>query len=49
VPGAEVAFVLRKLQGSEFLYVGHAYVHGIMEGQACERLEGIEMEEIILV
>ncbi|KAK0624170.1 heterokaryon incompatibility protein-domain-containing protein [Immersiella caudata] len=47
VPGAEVAFVLRRMEQG-FSYVGHAYVHGMMGGDASHRFRGLDMEEIIL-
>jgi hypothetical protein len=46
VPGGEVAFVLRSRRAN-FSYVGHAYVHGIMDGEECSRrFSGVPMTEI---
>lgn len=35
--GAEIPFVLRHKDGNEWMVVGEAYIHGIMEGEATER------------
>ncbi|KAK4096420.1 hypothetical protein N658DRAFT_501607 [Parathielavia hyrcaniae] len=49
VPGGEVAFVLRR-SGPNFVYVGHTYVHGIMDGEEClRRFRDVPMTEINLV
>ncbi|KAM5347434.1 hypothetical protein ACJ41O_010439 [Fusarium nematophilum] len=48
MPGAEVAFVLRKSRTGRHLYVGHAYVHGLMSGEAREEFRGRELEEVVL-
>ncbi|KAK4118773.1 hypothetical protein N657DRAFT_650963 [Parathielavia appendiculata] len=54
IPGGEVAFVLRSrgrnCRGRNFTYIGHAYVHGIMDGQEClRRFRGVPMTEINLI
>lgn len=36
--GAETPFVLRNKAGNEWMNVGEAYVHGVMEGEATEKL-----------
>lgn len=36
--GAETPFVLRNKTGNEWMNVGEAYVHGVMEGEATEKL-----------
>lgn len=36
--GAETPFVLRNESGNEWMIVGEAYVHGVMEGEATEKL-----------
>ncbi|KAK4442529.1 heterokaryon incompatibility protein-domain-containing protein [Podospora aff. communis PSN243] len=47
VPGAEVAFILRRKEGV-FSYVGHAYVHGMIGGEARTKFRNVDMELIIL-
>lgn len=50
MPGAQVAFILRRgPTGKCHEYVGHAYVHGIMQGEACSRFDNVEPEHIKLV
>ncbi|KAK3314588.1 heterokaryon incompatibility protein-domain-containing protein [Apodospora peruviana] len=49
VPGAVVPFVFRPLLDGEHAFVGQAYIHGIMSGEACEILEGREPVEVVLV
>ena len=43
-------YVIRRVDGAEnkFLFVGEAYVHGIMHGEAA-RYKGAVIREIILV
>jgi hypothetical protein len=48
-PGAVVGFLLRPLGKGTHRFVGHAYVHGIMEGEAAAILEGREPMEVVLV
>ena len=48
-PGAEVFLVLRQKPGSRrFQFIGDAYVHGLMHGEACERakyrIQNVELE-----
>jgi hypothetical protein len=49
VPGATVAFILRGEGTRGYVYIGHAYVHGIMQGEACARFKGLKPEKIVLV
>jgi hypothetical protein len=46
--GGQVLYVLRHLKDSHFELVGECYVHGMMDGQACED-GGFSNQEIILV
>lgn len=48
VPGAKVAFVLRMRGRGRRVFVGHAYVHGIMGGEAREQFRGRQMEAVVL-
>lgn len=47
VLGSEVPLVLRS-SGSEYLLVGGAYVHGIMDGEAMAKAKRIGYKEFIL-
>ncbi|KAK0742918.1 heterokaryon incompatibility protein-domain-containing protein [Schizothecium vesticola] len=49
IPGAVVPFVLRPVLNGERVFVGQAYIHGIMSGEACEILKGREPVEVVLV
>ena len=49
IPGAVVPFVLRRALNGERVFVGQAYIHGIMCGEACEILKGREPVEVVLV
>lgn len=46
--GAETPFVLRNRTGNEWMNVGEAYVHGVMEGEATEKLPG-SLGNILLI
>jgi hypothetical protein len=48
--GGSVPYVIRRINGAEnkFRFVGEAYVHGIMHGEAV-RYKGAVVREIILV
>jgi hypothetical protein len=48
--GGRVPFILRRLdQGSRFSFVGDAYVHGIMRGEAWEKARDEDKIDITLV
>jgi len=49
VPGAEVAFVLRGLGDGTHQYIGHGYVHGLMQGEAWPLFDSRKPREVILV
>jgi len=36
LPGSNVPFALRKVDGNQYRLVGETYVHGIMHGEALE-------------
>lgn len=46
--GGQLLYVLRDRENSRFEFVGECYVHGMMDGQACED-EGLCDEEIVLI
>lgn len=46
--GSETPFVLRNRDGNEWLVVGEAYIHGVMEGEATEDLPD-SLSNILLV
>jgi hypothetical protein len=46
--GAETPFVLRNENGHEWLVVGEAYIHGVMEGETTEKLPDT-LSRILLV
>ena len=46
--GAETPIVLRNGNGDEWLVVGEAYIHGVMEGEAIEKLPD-RLRNIVLV
>jgi Heterokaryon incompatibility protein (HET) len=48
LPGGNLPFVLRKKEKTEFEVVGHAYVHGAMDGEVLARFHtrGLTTEEI---
>jgi hypothetical protein len=50
-PGAQVPFILRKVGGDpdrRYRLIGHAYVHGIMHGEAVTRWVNSEPEAVVL-
>lgn len=49
--GGDVPFVLRRedMRKGCYRFVGEAYVHGIMQGEASERLGGDEVEEFEII
>lgn len=49
VPGAKVAFALRRLPDGTHCYVGHVYVHGVMQEEASALFEGKELVDLVLV
>lgn len=46
--GAETPFVLRNKTGNEWMNVGEAYVHGVMEGEATKKLPD-SLSSIVLI
>lgn len=47
--GADVPFVVRKLQNGFFKFLGECYVYGLMHGEAMEGLAEEKKKEIILI
>jgi hypothetical protein len=41
--GSHTPFILRSLEGNQYLLVGEAYVHGIMDGEYMD----LEKEEVV--
>jgi hypothetical protein len=46
IPCALAAFILRRASSSTYLYVGYAYVHGIMQGEACGGLIELNLRKL---
>jgi hypothetical protein len=45
-PGVEVPFILRNTSAGRYSFVGQAYVHGIMHGEAVGEWKGCEPERV---
>jgi hypothetical protein len=49
VPGAYVPFILREGKRGQYAFVGHCYIHGIMDGEMFESLKTREGETVTIV
>lgn len=49
VAGGDTPLLLRPAGNSEFHFVGEAYVHGIMHGEAVSEAKGSELASVVLV
>lgn len=49
VPGAAVPFVVREVEGGAYAFIGEAFVHGVMGGEALEGVDPLDLEGLRLV
>lgn len=49
VPGADIPFIFRRARNGNFLVIGEAYVHGIMDGELHYLLRSIGLQRIKLI
>ena len=45
--GGHVPYVIRPCDNGRYTFVGHCYVHGLMDGEAME-IDGVQTQEFAL-
>jgi hypothetical protein len=45
--GGYTPFVIRRLEGGNYEFIGECYVHGLMDGEAMEELEDSRVEDLV--